>query len=49
MLVNIDYQPAVSQRAGIGRYTRLLARHLPAFLSQEDTTVIGSFYIPELL
>ena len=36
MLVNIDYQPAVSQRAGIGRYTRLLARHLPAFLSQED-------------
>lgn len=36
MLVNIDYQPAVSQRAGIGRYTRLLARHLPAFLGEDD-------------
>lgn len=36
MLVNIDYQPAVAQRAGIGRYVRLLARHLPAFLAPDD-------------
>ncbi|MBR0056157.1 MAG: glycosyltransferase family 4 protein [Kiritimatiellae bacterium] len=36
MQVNIDYQPAVAQRAGIGRYTRLLARHLPASLAEGD-------------
>lgn len=36
MLINIDYQPAVAQRAGIGRYTRLLARHLPQFLGAND-------------
>lgn len=36
MLVNIDYQPAVSQRAGIGRYTRLLAHHLPDCLGEGD-------------
>ena len=37
MQVAIDYQPAVAQRAGIGRYTRLLARHLPDCLDAGDS------------
>ncbi len=37
MQVAIDYQPAVAQRAGIGRYTRLLAHHLPACLDAGDS------------
>ena len=36
MHVCLDYQPAVAQRAGIGRYTRQLARHLMPFFGPED-------------
>lgn len=36
MIIGIDYQPAVSQRAGIGRYTKVLARHLPDYLGDGD-------------
>ncbi len=36
MQVCLDYQPAVAQRAGIGRYTRLLARHLVPCLGPSD-------------
>ncbi len=36
MKVCLDYQPAVAQRAGIGRYTRELARHLATRLGAED-------------
>ena len=36
MQVCLDYQPAVAQRAGIGRYTRLLARHLAPLAGQAD-------------
>lgn len=37
MIVNLDYQPAVSQRAGIGRYTKLLAKHIPSYLGDGDS------------
>ncbi len=30
MRVCLDIQPALAQRAGVGRYTRMLAEHLPA-------------------
>ncbi len=30
MIVSLDIQPALAQRAGVGRYTRMLAAHLPA-------------------
>lgn len=43
MIVNLDYQPAVTQRAGIGRYTKLLARHLPAFLGDGDSVRLFYF------
>lgn len=43
MLVNLDYQPAVAQRAGIGRYTRLLAHYLPAFMEGDDA--LRLFYL----
>ena len=36
-VVNLDYQPAVAQRAGIGRYTRLLAHYLPDALGPDVT------------
>ena len=36
MHVCLDYQPAVAQRAGIGRYTRQLARQLMPFFGAED-------------
>jgi glycosyltransferase involved in cell wall biosynthesis len=36
MQVCLDYQPAVAQRAGIGRYTRLLARHLASLAGATD-------------
>lgn len=42
MQVNIDYQPAVAQRAGIGRYTRELASHLPPYLG--DDGALSLFY-----
>lgn len=32
----LDYQPAVAQVAGIGRYTRELARHLPSMLADDE-------------
>jgi len=32
----MDYQPAVAQRAGIGRYTRVLAEHLVQTAGAED-------------
>ncbi len=42
MNIILDYQPAVQQRAGIGRYTRLLGRYLPDYLNVEDN--LGLFY-----
>ncbi len=36
MQLCLDYQPAVAQRAGIGRYTQLLARHLAPLLAPDD-------------
>lgn len=36
MEICIDYQPAVSQCAGIGRYTRMLASEIAELLSDED-------------
>jgi glycosyltransferase involved in cell wall biosynthesis len=36
MDVCLDYQPAVAQRAGIGRYTRLLAQHLAPLSGASD-------------
>lgn len=36
MHVCLDYQPAVAQRAGIGRYTRQLARHLAPLRGADD-------------
>lgn len=32
----LDYQPAVAQRAGIGRYTRMLAKHIAPFFGTGD-------------
>lgn len=32
----LDIQPAVAQRAGVGRYTRSLAEHLPAFAGNDN-------------
>jgi glycosyltransferase involved in cell wall biosynthesis len=43
MQVCLDYQPAVAQRAGIGRYTRLLARHMVPLLGTEDA--LRLFYL----
>lgn len=43
MNVCLDYQPAVSQGAGIGRYTRALARGLPPLLAAEDA--LRLFYL----
>ena len=43
MRICMDYQPAVTQRAGIGRYTRVLAEELLAVLSPED--VLRLFYL----
>lgn len=36
MRICLDYQPAVTQRAGVGRYTRVLAAELARRLSPED-------------
>ncbi len=36
MTVCLDYQPAVEQGAGVGRYTRLLAAHLARLAMPED-------------
>lgn len=43
MQVCLDYQPAVKQRAGIGRYTRLLAQELPRLMGQDDA--LRLFYL----
>ena len=43
MHVCLDYQPAVAQRAGIGRYTRLLARHLAPWAGGDDA--LRLFYL----
>ena len=43
MDICLDYQPAVAQRAGIGRYTRLLARYLPELLGKDDR--LSLFYL----
>ena len=43
MILCLDYQPAVAQRAGIGRYTRLLARHLAPLFGEGDT--LRLFYL----
>lgn len=32
----LDYQPAVAQRAGIGRYTRMIAKHVAPFFGDGD-------------
>lgn len=37
MKICLDYQPAVTQRAGIGRYTRVLAEQLPLLMNPEDS------------
>lgn len=37
MQICLDYQPAVAQCAGIGRYTRVLAAELPKILMPEDS------------
>ena len=42
MQICIDIQPAVTQRAGVGRYTRLLVEHLDT-LAQEDELRLFSF------
>lgn len=42
MQVCLDFQPAVSQGAGIGRYTRELAQRLPAFGGPDDA--LSLFY-----
>lgn len=36
MIVNIDIQPAVAQRAGVGRYTRALAEHLSEWAGSDE-------------
>lgn len=43
MRICLDYQPAVTQRAGIGRYTRVLAEELIALLPKEDA--LRLFYL----
>lgn len=43
MKICLDYQPAVTQRAGIGRYTRVLAEQLPAFMNPEDSLKLFYF------
>jgi glycosyltransferase involved in cell wall biosynthesis len=35
----LDIQPAVAQRAGVGRYTRALAEHLPALAGSDHLTL----------
>ena len=41
MDVCIDIQAAVSQRAGVGRYTKLLAEHLPAAAGADRLTLFS--------
>ena len=36
MRVCLDFQPATAQQAGVGRYTQLLARHLPAAAGADE-------------
>ena len=43
MRLCMDYQPAVTQRAGIGRYTRVLAGELLRLLAPEDS--LRLFYL----
>ena len=43
MKICLDYQPAVTQRAGIGRYTRVLAEQLPTLMSPEDSLKLFYF------
>lgn len=43
MKICLDYQPAVTQRAGIGRYTRVLAEQLPALMNPEDSLKLFYF------
>ena len=37
--VNIDIQAAIAQRAGVGRYTKLLVEHLGAFAGEDDLSM----------
>lgn len=39
MRICLDIQPAVVQRAGVGRYTRALAQYLPAFANSDHITL----------
>ena len=43
MKICLDYQPAVTQRAGIGRYTRVLAEQLTALMNPEDSLKLFYF------
>jgi glycosyltransferase involved in cell wall biosynthesis len=43
MNVCLDFQPAVSQRAGVGRYTDVLARELGALVGDDDA--LRLFYL----
>ncbi|MBO7223953.1 MAG: glycosyltransferase family 4 protein [Kiritimatiellae bacterium] len=43
MKICLDYQPAVTQRAGIGRYTRVLAEQLPALMNPKDSLKLFYF------
>ncbi len=43
MKICLDYQPAVTQRAGIGRYTRVLAEQLPSLMNPEDSLKLFYF------
>lgn len=40
MRIGIDYTSAVHQRAGVGRYTRSLARHLVPILGPDDELIL---------
>ena len=48
MKICIDIQSAVSQRAGVGRYTRSLVEHLPTALSPDDALSVFYFDFQKL-
>ncbi len=39
MRVCLDIQPAIAQRAGVGRYVQALAEHLPAFAGHDEVVL----------
>ena len=39
MRVNIDIQAAIAQRAGVGRYTKLLVENLGAFAGEDELSM----------